>query len=58
MSTFILRQAGQGLEQPIVMGVVGVVLDLGQGEELRAGEGVGYTGRRLPEVYFSLSLRE
>jgi hypothetical protein len=48
----VLGQAGQRLEQAAVaVRVVGVVLDLGEGEELGTGKGgVARTARRLAKV--------
>ena len=55
----VLGQARQRLEQPVVVRVVRVVLDLGEREQLWAGEGaVGGAGGGLPEVDFSRGLGE
>lgn len=55
----VLGQAGQRLEQPVVVRVVGVVLDLREGEKLRPSKGsIGGGGGGLAEVNFSGGLRE
>ena len=55
----LLRQTRQRLEEAVVVGIVGVVLDLGEGEELGPGrERVGIAGGALAKVWLGLGLGE
>ena len=55
----VLGQRGEGLEEPVVVRVVSVVLDLGQAQQLRSGEPCvgGGAGGGLPKVDFCGGLR-